>query len=107
MASILTNAIVVNAKSSVANYVSTTQALYEELAGVISQLTADDFIGDAAEGYKTFFNDKVTPALVTNLTEPSGSITAGINSMLDSIKEQLLDTVDSQLGEINRDPSGQ
>jgi len=105
MASILTNAIVVNAKTSVSDYVKEAEALYSELANLISQLTSENFMGDAAEGYKEFFNTKATPALVENLTDPSNSVTAGINSMLDSIKEQLLDTVDSQLGEINRDPN--
>jgi len=105
MASILTSAIVVNAKSSVQTYVTTAQGLYDELSKLIDTLTASNFMGDAAEGYKDFFLSKATPALRENLTEPGSSVTAGINSMLDSIKEQLLDTVDPQLGEINRDPS--
>lgn len=107
MASILTSAIVADAKSSVDAYVATAQALYEELASVINTLTSTNFIGDASEGYKDFFMGRATPALTDNLTDPTASITAGINSMLDSIKQQLLDTVDPQLGEINRDPSAQ
>ena len=105
MASILTSAIVVNAKSSVSDYVNTAQQLYSDLQQLINTLTADNFTGDASDGYKEFFQSKATPALVENLTEPGNSLTAGIQSMLDSIKEQLLDTVDPQLGQINRDPS--
>ena len=105
MASILTSAIIVNAKNSVATYISTAQGLYDELSSLINSLTSSNFMGDAAEGYKDFFTNKATPAWVDNLTEPGSSITAGLNSMLDSIKEQLLDTVDPQLGDINRDPS--
>ena len=104
MASILTSAIIVNAKNSVSTYVSTAQGLYDELQALINNLTSSNFMGDASDGFKDFFTSKATPALVANLTEPGTSITAGIDSMLDSIKEQLLDTVDPKLGEINRNP---
>ncbi|SDA23138.1 hypothetical protein SAMN02910447_02290 [Ruminococcus sp. YE71] len=105
MASILTSAIIVNTKSSVSTYVTTAQGLYDELQTLINNLTSSNFMGDASDGFKDFFNSKATPALVANLTEPGSSITAGLQSMLDSIKEQLLDTVDPQLGDINRDPT--
>lgn len=107
MASILTNANIVNAKSSVSTYVSTAQQLYSELQSLINNLTASGFMGDASDGYKEFFNSKVTPAIVANLTEPQGSLTAGISGMLDTIKEQLLDTVDPNLGKMNQDPGAQ
>jgi phage-related minor tail protein len=105
MASILTSAIIADAKSSVSTYVSTAQALYDELSSLLANLTGNNFIGDASTGFMDFFRTKATPVLVDNLTEPGSSITAGITAMLDSIKEQLLDTVDPQLGEINRDPT--
>ena len=105
MASILTSAIIVNAKASVANYQTTAQGLYDELSSLISQLTASNFMGDASNGFSEFFKTKATPALVDNLIAPEQSLAAGINNMLESIKAQLLDTVDPQLGEINRDPT--
>lgn len=105
MSTILTSAIVEEAKSSVETYVTDANNLYEELSGAIRNLTSADFMGDAADGYNEFFNSKVTPALQENLTDPSASLTASIKSMLDSIKTQLLDTVDPQLGSANRDPS--
>ncbi|MBR1393327.1 MAG: hypothetical protein IJ561_05780 [Ruminococcus sp.] len=105
MASILSSAIIVNAKTSVSTYVTTAQGLFDELSSVINNLTASGFIGDASNGFQEFFTTKVTPVLQANLTEPGTSITAGITSMLDSIKEQLLDIVDPQLGEINKDPT--
>ncbi len=105
MASILTSAIIVNAKSSVTNYINTVQGLYDELSALIGQLTANNFMGDASNGFNDFFRTKATPALIDNLITPGKSLTAGINTMLESIKAQLLDTVDPQLGEINRDPT--
>ena len=105
MATILTSAIIENANNSVDTYISTAQALYDELSGLINSLIGGDFSGDAAEGYKAFFDEKVTPALTENLIDQGSSLTASIKSILTSIKEQLLDSVDPQLGEINRDPS--
>ena len=105
MATILTSAINENANSSVDTYISTAQSLYEELSGLINGMIGNDFVGDAADGYKAFFDEKVTPALTENLTDQGTSLTASIKSILTSIKEQLLDSVDPQLGEVNRDPS--
>ena len=105
MASILTSAIIVNAKASVNTYQSTVQGLYDELSSVIAELTASNFMGDASSGFNEFFKTKATPAIVDNLIAPEQSLTAGINNMLESIKTQLLDTVDPQLGEINKDPT--
>ena len=104
MASILSSATITNAKGSVTTYVSTAQGLYDELKSVIDTLTASGFIGDSAEGYKEFFNTKATTALVTQLTDPQGSLTSGITGMLDSIENSLLKTVDPKLGEVNRNP---
>lgn len=105
MASILTSAIIVNAKASVTTYQNTAQGLYDELKALIAELSANNFIGDASSGFNDFFLTKATPALVDNLLAPEGSLTAGISNMLESIKTQLLDTVDPQLGEVNRDPT--
>lgn len=105
MASILSSAIIVNAKASVTTYQTTVQGLYDELNTIVSQLTSSNFLGDASDGFVDFFKTKATPALVDNLIAPEQSLTAGINNMLESIKTQLLDTVDPQLGEINRDPT--
>jgi phage-related minor tail protein len=107
MSTILTHAIVQNVNGAVDNYVSTATGLYGELEGVINTLTANDFNGDAANGYREFFTSKVTPALTENLTAPSNSLTASIKSIMDTIGQQLLDTVDPQLGDNNRNPGGQ
>lgn len=106
MATILTHAIISNATQAVDTYVATANGLYEELSGVITTLTGSNFNGDAAEGYKVFFAEQVTPALTDNLTAPQESLMASIKSILESIQTQLLDTVDPQLGENNRNPGG-
>ncbi len=104
MATILTHEIITNATQAVDSYVAAANSLYEELSGIISALTAANFNGDASDGYKAFFAEKVAPALTDNLTTPGTSLTASIKDLLGTIQQQLLDTVDPQLGENNRNP---
>lgn len=106
MSSILTKAIITNANEKVDTYVATTTGLYNELSTALTTLTTNSFTGAASVGFMAFFNAKVVPALVDNLTAPSGSLTASIKTILDSIQTQLLDTVDEQLGENNQNPGG-
>ena len=107
MPTILTKAIITNALQEVDSYIGTANSLYQDLQGVISTLTTANFNGDASDGYKVFFDSKVTPALTENLTAPNSSLTAGIKSILETIQSQLLDTVDPELGNTNREPGGQ
>ena len=58
----------------------------------------------AAEGYKDFYTNKVLPAITENLTQQGNSLTASIKTMLDNIQQQLLNTVDPQLADFNRNP---
>lgn len=104
MSTILTSAIVENAKSSVDTYVSTIAGLNNELEGVINTLTGTNFIGDASNGYKAFYTSKVLPALTDNLISQGNSLSASIKAILDNIQQQLLNTVDPQLGTNNANP---
>lgn len=102
MSTILTSAIVENAKNSVDSYATSVQGLNSELDGVINTLTGNNFTGDASMGYKEFYTNKVVPAITENLIQQGSSLTASIKSMLEHIQQQLLNTVDVQLGENNR-----
>lgn len=106
MSTILTGAIVENAKSSVDTYVATIGGLNDQLESIINTLTGSNFNGDASLGYKDFYTNSVLPAITENLTDQSSSLTASIKSMLENIQQQLLNTVDPQLGENNRNPGG-
>lgn len=103
MSTILTHATIENAKDVVKTYITTVNGIRTELDGIISGLTSANFNGDASDGYMVFYNQTVTPAIKENLTEP-GSIMASVDSMLETIKTQLLDQVDPQLGENNKNP---
>lgn len=104
MATILTKAIITNAKNTVDTYTTTVNKLNTDLDSVITQLIGANFSGDAAHGYQTFYNNQVKPALTDNLTATQNSLMASIKGILDSIESQLLDTVDPKLGENNQNP---
>jgi len=101
MSTILTSAIITNAISSVDSYSGKIQALNDELNGVVTTLTTTNFIGDASNGYKAFYDKNVVPAVTENLIESNASLMASLKTMLENIKTQLLDTVDPQLGDNN------
>ena len=98
MSTILTSAIVESAKASVDTYISSIESLNGELEQIMNTLTSSNFNGEAAEGYKDFYTNKVLPAITEN------SLTASIKTMLDNIQQQLLNTVDPQLADFNRNP---
>ncbi len=106
MSTILSSAIVDSAKGSVDTYIASIGTLNGQLEGIINTLTGSNFVGDASLGYKDFYTNKVLPAITENLTEQSTSLTASIKSMLDNIQQQLLNTVDPQLGDNNRNQGG-
>lgn len=106
MSTILSSAIVDGAKGSVDTYIASIGALNGQLEDIINNLTGNGFVGDASVGYKEFYTNKIRPAITENLTEQSGSLTASIKSMLDNIQQQLLNTVDPQLGDNNRNQGG-
>jgi predicted ribonuclease toxin of YeeF-YezG toxin-antitoxin module len=102
--SVLTHAIIQNSTQAVESYVSNANSLQQRLDGVISNLTGSNFNGDASDGFKAFYTEKVVPALTDNLTAASGSLMASIKSILEAIQQTLLDSVDPELGENNRNP---
>ena len=75
---------------------------FSELKSLLETLTSTDYFGDGSTGYKVFFDGKITPALTTNLTDPAGSLMAGIKTMLENIQTTLMDTVDPQIGSSNQ-----
>lgn len=93
-----------NCLSAVAAYRSTCEDLYRQMKSDIDTLVKDGFIGDASDGYTYFFN-QVTPALTTNLTERSGSLTSMLENILKSVN-QMLDPIDPKLKTVNTNAAG-
>ena len=70
---VLTSAIITNAKSAIDTYITTATAIKAELDGLIKDLTTNHFTGSASNGYNTFYTTKFVPAISTNLTDPGSS----------------------------------
>lgn len=96
MATNLTKKNITDAQAAVAKYKAVVEGYYSELNSAITTLTQNDFIGDASEGYRTFYTSKVVPVLTTNLTADQTSLMSKINTVLGDL-EQLLATVDPNL----------
>ena len=104
-AAALTVQIVDNAKQAVDDYITTTNSLVQDLTDAINNLTAQQFTGDASEGFKAFYTEKILPAITENLSTSESSVMAGIKKIMDSISQNLISTVDPGLGDANRNPS--
>ena len=100
MATILTTENLTQAKNAVTTYRSTCESIFLKLKADIDSLTKADFIGDASTGFVDFFS-QVTPALTTNLTGTDQSVTSMMESLL-ALVEQMLNPVDSNLGDANK-----
>lgn len=99
MATVLATENISEAKAAIIAYRNTCESIFAKLQNEITALTSSDFIGDASTGYADFFA-QITPALTTNLTGTSESVTSMLESLLTAV-EQMLDPVDTQLGTAN------
>lgn len=98
----LTHADIAAANAAVDDYLSKADGLYEELQGTITKLLgADVFSGDAAVGFKHFYDTNVTPVL----TDSVSAVCKGMKDILTGVETALLNTVDPGLKDFNMDPS--
>lgn len=95
------------AMAAVDVYANTCNEIFAKLKTTITTLTAQgaDFNGDSAVGYNDFFT-QLTLVLVDRLTAPDGSLSANLKKLLTEIKVALLDTVDPNMGNQNRNAAG-
>lgn len=101
MSTILATSMIESAKGNVDEYVSAVQSLNGQLESIINTLAGDNFVGDAADGYREFYTSKIVPAIDENLIG-GASLTSNIKTILDNIQQQLISTVDPTLGNNNR-----
>lgn len=100
MATILDKENITNAKTAVNNYRQSCTTLESELNTLIADLRKSYFIGDASDGFNSFYT-KISPALTTNLYGPQNSVTAMLDELLDAIQNALIGKVDPELGTAN------
>ena len=88
-------------KNAVNTYIQRCSDIFGNMQNTIATLRGKDFVGDASNGYEEFFT-QITPALTTNLYLGDESLMIGIKNMMESIKKNLLDTADPDLGIANK-----
>lgn len=101
MATILETSNINDAKAAINTYRTTCDGIFQSMKGEIESLCSANFIGDASKGYLEFFNEKITPALTTQLTGPDASVTAMLETLLTAVA-QMLNPVDPDLSNANR-----
>ena len=106
MSTILSNTIIKNAQETTYAYIKNANLYFGELETALNSLMEDGFSGEAADGFKTFFTQKITPALNEYLTTGDQALMPSINQMLEDIRKQLIDTVDPALGNANKGAGG-
>lgn len=88
------------AVTAIDTYQTTISALNQQLTAEIDGLIPSSFSGSAAQGFKTFYTDKIEPNTGDNLTKMLDSL----KTICDTVKKQIpgeTDGVDDQLGEGN------
>lgn len=94
-----------DARTAINAYRSECDSIYQAMKSDIEGLCAANFIGDASEGYLQFFQEKITPALTTQLTGTDSSVTALLETLLNAVA-QMLDPVDPNLAKANQSAAG-
>ena len=106
MATVLSKSIITSAKETISTYTTAAKQQYDSLNAQIEGLIGSGFVGEAADGYKTFFTQKIVPALTTYLTDGDTSLMHALDQMLSDIEAQLIGNVDPELGNANRGAGG-
>ena len=105
MSTILSTQIITSLKGDADAYIKAADAEFTALQNLLGTLLTEEggFFGEAAEGYRTFFNGKITTALTTNLTAAgTTSLMGALKKMLDDIENQFLVQIDPALGKANQ-----
>lgn len=94
-----------DAKTAISIYRTNCEAIFQAMKSDIETLCSANFIGDASSGYLQFFNEKITPALTTQLTGTDTSVTAMLETLLAAV-QQMLNPVDPDLSNANKSAGG-
>lgn len=89
-----------NALTAIEGYVTKQQDLHNQLDETMSGLIPGNFSGAAADGFKTFYEAKIVPAVGENLKKLTDALTSIVQGTLDAIPDT--DGLDDQLGDENK-----
>lgn len=98
-----------NARTAITKYGTSCKSCLTEIdtavTGLLNGGVNAKFAGDAAIGYKEFYN-KVKAVLETVDSAKEKSLLAGLTNYLDSIEKVLFDNTDTPLGDENKKVAG-
>lgn len=89
-----------NALSVIEEYQKKTDNLHTELTDTVNSLIPGSFSGNAAEGFKFFYTEKIEPAVGESLTNLINALHDIVQGTLEAIPDT--DGLDDQLGEGNK-----
>ncbi|MCQ2469952.1 MAG: WXG100 family type VII secretion target [Ruminococcus sp.] len=87
------------ALAAIETYRSTTSTIFETLDGVVTGLIPSNFSGSAADGFSSFFTNKITPVATDSLKGMLDALDSICQGILDAIPEA--NGVDEQLATAN------
>ncbi len=89
-----------NALSVIEEYQTSTNNLHTELTDTVNSLIPGSFSGNAADGFKFFYTNKIEPAVGDNLTKLITALHDIVQGTLEAIPDT--DGLDDQLAEGNK-----
>ncbi len=96
----ITPEMMTNALKAIADYREQSTSLHDQLADEVENLIPGNFSGSAADGFKTFYTEKIEPAVGTGLTQLLDALRDICQGTLDAIPNT--EGLDDQLGEGNK-----
>lgn len=89
-----------NALSVIENYQTTTDNLHKQLDDLVGALIPANFSGNAADGFKYFYDSKIEPAIGKGLTDLITALHDIMQGTLEAIPDA--EGLDDQLAEENK-----
>lgn len=89
-----------NALSVIEEYQTKTEGYHTQLTDTVNELIPGNFSGNAADGFKYFYTEKIEPAVGDSLTK----LITALHDIVQAILEAIPDTdgLDDQLAEGNK-----
>lgn len=100
----ITHQMIQDIVDAVDTYRQTASSLATRLQSTVDTLIPGNFSGDAADGFRVFYENSIVPAVTSDLT----SLLESIDQMADGIKTAIpgAQGLDDQLGDGNRQSGG-
>ncbi len=96
----ITPEMMTNALKAIEDYREQSTNLHSQLSNEVTTLYPGNFSGSAADGFNTFYTEKIEPAVGTGLTQLLDALRDICQGTLDAIPNT--DGLDDQLGEGNK-----